>query len=278
MTFAILSALLTLFLLESMLSIDNAAVLAVMVAKLPKDQQPKALRYGLLGAYVMRFGAMSCAVWLASQGWLMAIGGGYLLLLSYKYFASDGEDGDGAFSAGWAGALEQKIGQFWTTVALVEVADLVFSIDNVFAAAAMQKPGQEWMLYVGVGMGILAMRFVSQWFVALIERFPRLTTSAYVVIAILGLKLVLVGVCGYIPAAHLLLEEMHSETFDMWFSASMLSIFFVPVVGPLLRRKKGVTNLHNDGIEGAEPAPHHHGVVHKLEPAPKAPADRMITA
>ncbi|MEY3439161.1 MAG: hypothetical protein RL265_1746 [Bacteroidota bacterium] len=43
-------------LLEVILSFDNAAVLATMVKDLPEDQQKKALRYGILGAYFWKSG------------------------------------------------------------------------------------------------------------------------------------------------------------------------------------------------------------------------------
>ena len=40
--------------LEGLLSADNAMVLAVLVLGLPKSQQKKALRYGILGAFAFR--------------------------------------------------------------------------------------------------------------------------------------------------------------------------------------------------------------------------------
>ena len=40
--------------LEGLLSADNAMVLAVLVLGLPKDQQKKALRYGIVGAFAFR--------------------------------------------------------------------------------------------------------------------------------------------------------------------------------------------------------------------------------
>jgi len=46
-----LLVVLNIVLLEAILSIDNAAVLATMVIELPKHQQKKALKYGILGAY-----------------------------------------------------------------------------------------------------------------------------------------------------------------------------------------------------------------------------------
>ena len=47
--------LLVLIALEGILAADNAVVMAVMVKHLPKDEQRKALFYGLLGAFVFRF-------------------------------------------------------------------------------------------------------------------------------------------------------------------------------------------------------------------------------
>src|SRR5690606_15488149 len=44
-----------LVLLEGALSIDNAWVLGLLAKRLPKEQQKKALTYGLIGAFVFRF-------------------------------------------------------------------------------------------------------------------------------------------------------------------------------------------------------------------------------
>jgi predicted tellurium resistance membrane protein TerC len=46
--------ILGILLLEIILSFDNAAVLATMVKDLPVEQQSKALKYGIIGAYVFR--------------------------------------------------------------------------------------------------------------------------------------------------------------------------------------------------------------------------------
>ncbi len=42
-------------LLEGLLAADNAIVMAVMVKHLPPEQRKKALFYGLLGAFALRF-------------------------------------------------------------------------------------------------------------------------------------------------------------------------------------------------------------------------------
>jgi predicted tellurium resistance membrane protein TerC len=47
-----------LIIIESLLSVDNAAVLATMVMDLPEKQRDKALKYGIWGAYIFRGLAM----------------------------------------------------------------------------------------------------------------------------------------------------------------------------------------------------------------------------
>ena len=73
---------LNIFLLEVILSIDNAAVLATMVKRLPKEQQNKALTYGLVGAYVFRGLALLFASLLIKIIWLKVVGGIYLMYLA----------------------------------------------------------------------------------------------------------------------------------------------------------------------------------------------------
>ena len=82
-----------------------------------------------------------------------------------------------------------SLGTFWATVALVELMDMAFSIDNVFAAVAFTP--NIILVCIGVFIGILAMRFIAQWFVTLMEKYTFLETAAFVVIGILGVKLVL---------------------------------------------------------------------------------------
>ena len=81
-----LTVVLNLILIESLLSVDNAAVLATMVLDLPKDQRKKALKYGILGAYVFRGICLLFAALLIQVWWFKPVGGIYLLILAIKYF------------------------------------------------------------------------------------------------------------------------------------------------------------------------------------------------
>ncbi len=67
--------------LEGILSADNALVLAVLVQRLPREEdQRRALRYGLLGAFILRSIATLLAVYLLRIGAIVALLGGLYLL------------------------------------------------------------------------------------------------------------------------------------------------------------------------------------------------------
>lgn len=223
------AVVLNLILLESLLSVDNAAVLAVMVKDLPSHQKNKALRYGLLGAYVFRFLCLIFASYLVNLEYLKGIGGMYLIYLAYKHFFK-GDDGDGVPE--WAQPIYnffiRKLGVFWTTIIVVEMMDLTFSIDNIFAAVAMTDV--IWMIMLGVGIGMLAMRFVAGKFVALMEEHPKLANSAFVVIAILGLKLLFSELAMHFSSLQPIEYVMQMHWFDLAFSGLCVLIFAWPLV------------------------------------------------
>src|SRR5580698_9674239 len=75
-----------LIILESLLSVDNAAVLATMVMDLKPQDRKKALRYGILGAYIFRGTAMVFASILIKIWWLKPVGGLYLLYLVWDWW------------------------------------------------------------------------------------------------------------------------------------------------------------------------------------------------
>src|SRR5215213_3959348 len=81
-----LSIIGNLIIIESLLSVDNAAVLATMVMDLPKDQRQRALRYGIIGAYFFRGLCLLFATFLIQIWWLKPLGGLYLLYLVFDYF------------------------------------------------------------------------------------------------------------------------------------------------------------------------------------------------
>ncbi|CAH1207878.1 hypothetical protein PAECIP111893_02800 [Paenibacillus plantiphilus] len=219
----------TLVVLEGLLSADNALVLAVMVRHLPKEQQKKALFYGLLGAYVFRFIAIGVGTYLVTIDWIKIAGGLYLLWialsnlfdLEFKLYKkaipyigrkNDGEDGE----------IENKGHGFWRTVLAVEMMDIAFSIDSVLAAFGVSQ--EVWVLFVGGLLGVLMMRGVAQVFLKLIERYPELEKAAFILIVVIGLKMI-VGVYG-----------IHVE--HVYFFSLLIAIFAGTMILSIVRRKR----------------------------------------
>ena len=64
--------------LEGLLSADNALVLAILVLGLPPEQQRRALRYGMAGAFGFRALAVLLASYLMRVAWVKLAGGLYL--------------------------------------------------------------------------------------------------------------------------------------------------------------------------------------------------------
>src|SRR5260370_42426477 len=86
MAFADFVTIALLVALEGLLSADNAMVLAVLVLGLPKAQQRKALRYGIIGAFAFRSVAILLAAFLIRLGWVKLLGAADLLYLVFRPF------------------------------------------------------------------------------------------------------------------------------------------------------------------------------------------------
>jgi len=178
--------ILSLVVLEGLLSSDNALVLATIVSNLKSKRERKlALFAGIWGAYLFRFLVIGFGIYLIHFWWIKVIGALYLLWMSAKYFIFSNSDDN-----------ETKTGSasFWMTVLQVELMDIAFSIDSVSAAFGVSE--KVWVLFLGAIFGILMMRGVAQIFVKLIEKFTEFETTAYVLIGIIGVKM-MASVFGY---------------------------------------------------------------------------------
>ena len=171
--------------LEGLLSADNAMVLAVLVLGLPKDQQRKALRYGIMGAFFFRTLATLLAVYLIGLGWVKLIGAGYLMYLTVHHFAQGGTSGERRTPPPAKAMLGMSA--FWATVVKVELTDIVFAVDSILVAVAMSN--KTWVVLTGGILGIVAMRLVIGRLLAIVERYPPLVDGAFVIIGWVAIKL-----------------------------------------------------------------------------------------
>ena len=80
---------------------------------------------------------------------------------------------------------------FWGTVLVIELTDIAFAVDSILAAMALAGSRQSklWVVIAGGILGVVLMRFAAALFVRLLDRFPRFEVSAYLLVIIIGLKL-----------------------------------------------------------------------------------------
>ncbi|MHB8604183.1 MAG: TerC family protein [Thermoplasmatota archaeon] len=174
----------TLLLLEGVLSFDNAAILAVMVRRLPMGERHKALLYGLGGGYLLRALAILAVRFLISNPIPRLIAGGYLLYLAGRYFF-----GPSVKEARTPKAQKLTFFRaFWGVVIAVELADLAFALDQVVVAVALTD--KVLIIVAASFVGILFLRLVAAFITRVLEWYPPMEGLAYIAVAFVGLKLV----------------------------------------------------------------------------------------
>ncbi|MDD9270800.1 TerC family protein [Paenibacillus sp. GCM10023248] len=191
--------------LEGLLSADNALVLAVIAKHLPEDQKKRAINYGIIMAFAFRFVALFAISFIANVWQVQAIGAAYLLYLGLKHIIA------ARLNKGKGGAhgkdAKDSAGQgFWPTVGKIAFADLAFAIDSILAAVALalglpdsplgdfggMDGGQFIVVVLGGVAGLILIKYAATWFVKLLEQRPSLETTAYAIVAWVGVKLAVI--------------------------------------------------------------------------------------
>jgi YkoY family integral membrane protein len=182
--------------LEILLSADNAVVLSLLTRLLPEAERKKALWIGVASSFLFRAIAILFLSFLLQYLWLQVVGGMYLVFLAVRHF--------------YKANKKQLVphASFWKTVLYIELFDIAFAIDSIVAAVAFitnQSVMQNgfhpklWIVYVGGMLGLIAVRYAADLMSRVIDRFPRLETSAYLMIAWIGLKLMVSWTWGDLP-------------------------------------------------------------------------------
>ena len=218
-----------LVILEGLLSADNALVLAILVLGLPREQQRKALRYGILGAFFFRILAILAATKLIAFGWVKLVGGAYLMWLAFAHFFLHGNE-DGQRRAIKPAKAWWILPAFWATVVKVELTDIVFAIDSILVAVAMSN--KTWVIITGGILGIIAMRLVIGQLLVVVRRYPALVDAAFIIIAWVAIKLFVeyAAQAGYID-------------FHMPKSISLGVIFVIFGIAYFYARKQGPADV-----------------------------------
>ncbi|KRL86734.1 tellurium resistance protein [Ligilactobacillus apodemi DSM 16634 = JCM 16172] len=180
--------ILSLVLIECLLSVDNAIVLAAQTQKLPdKKQQEKSLFYGLWGAYLFRFILIGVGSYLIHFWEIKVLGAAYLMYLSLNHF----------YQMKYPEKVKHKQAKkrkpllplFWSVVISIELMDIVFSVDSILASLAVSS--NPVIVLIGGLIGIICMRGIAEVIMKLIEIVPELEVMAYFLIGLIAIKLFL---------------------------------------------------------------------------------------
>jgi predicted tellurium resistance membrane protein TerC len=195
----LLIALLTLTVLEIVLGVDNVIFISILSAKLPKEQQQRARRVGLMGAMFMRIGLLFSISWLVSLTAplfnmfgrdfsgrdLILAGGGLFLLAKATFEIHDKLEGEDGHVSGKTAAT------FASVIFQVMLLDMVFSLDSVITAVGMAD--NLWVMVTAVVLAVLVMLLAADSISSFVEKHPTVKILALSFLLLIGMSLVADG-------------------------------------------------------------------------------------
>ncbi|MEE6634626.1 TerC family protein [Limosilactobacillus pontis] len=216
--------ILSLVMIECLLSVDNAVVLAAQTRVLPTlKEQEESLFYGIWGSYIFRFLIIGIGTYLINFWEIKVIGAAYLVYLVYRFFHNKffGKRPMHKVRNRATSLTGRK--RFWSVVAQIEFMDIIFSVDSVLTSLAISPTPV--IVLIGGLIGIACMRGVAEIIMRLMRKIPELEPMAYVLIFIIAIKLFLT-----IPAIDV---EIPADIFGMF----MLFVFVLTIIIHFVRRK-----------------------------------------
>ena len=214
------------FMLDLILSGDNALVIAVACRSLPPQLMRKAVLLGTGFAILLRVLLTTVVGFLLQVPLLKLLGAGLLISIAIKLLLGDEE----------ADSLPGNAGdsrQLWSAVSVVVMADLVLSLDNVVALAAAAQ-GSVLYLILGLLFSVPLLMYGSLLIARLLNDYPLLLP--------LGASL-LAWVAGQLAVSDpLVLDWVNTQAPALQVVVPLLCVVFVLVESRIIReRAAGLT-------------------------------------
>jgi predicted tellurium resistance membrane protein TerC len=216
-------ALLTLTALELVLGIDNIIFIAILVDKLPVEQQRKARLIGLFLAMFMRVGLLLMLSWIVgmteplfklavlnreiSGRDLVLIGGG--LFLIWKSTAEIHQSLEGAEGES-ASAVK---GAFAAVILQIIVIDMVFSLDSIITAVGMVDEIAVMIAAVMISVGLM-MAFAGA-IARFVNEHPTIKMLALAFLVVVGVVLIVEGFGQHVPKGYIYFAMAFSVGVEM---------------------------------------------------------------
>ncbi|XME00785.1 MAG: TerC family protein [Candidatus Karelsulcia muelleri] len=215
-----ISILINIVLIEALLSIDNATILTTLVKNLNKKDRKKALNYGIFGAYLFRIISLIFAAVIINMWWLKLIGGLYLIYLGINHFLKTQKEENNLFKMNF-------FSKIWGTILYVELIDFIFSIDNLFAGISYSN--NPLLIFLGVFLSLFLLRISTVKLLKLTEKYSSLEDSAFFIIILLGLKLI-ISLYEKIYQDDNFTLFLQSKSFKISFTLTNIMIFIIPIL------------------------------------------------
>lgn len=200
--------LLTLTVLEIVLGIDNVIFISILSGKLPLEQQPRARRLGLIGAFVTRLGLLFSLAWIANltrplfsvagfdvsgRDLILLVGG--LFLIAKATFEIHGK-----LEGEEHGGKVRAAASFSKVIFQIMLLDLVFSLDSVITAVGMVDHISIMVAANIVALAIMlaAVNPISSF----VDRHPTVKMLALSFLILIGTNLVAEGLGFHIPKGY----------------------------------------------------------------------------
>lgn len=181
--------LISLILIDLVLSGDNALVIGMACAGLPPRERRLGILYGSLAAIGLRVALAAGTAFLLRIPLLQALGGLLLLWIAYKLLARSHDDSLSDIRQGRT---------LWEAVRTVAAADLIMSLDNVLAVGGASH-GNLGLLVLGLGLTIPIIMWGSGLVSALLTRAPWLTYAGAGVLAFTAAEMIMADPVARLP-------------------------------------------------------------------------------
>ena len=232
-------SLLTLTALEIVLGIDNVIFISILAGKLPKEQQAKARKTGLMLALVTRILLLCSISWVmgltkvlfvlpvmgvgvTGKSLILLIGGLFLIGKSVMEIHEKLEGEDGHATSG------RKVASFNAAIVQILLLDIVFSLDSVITAVGMAN--QLWVMIAAVIIALGVMLAFAGAISDFVNKHPTLKMLALSFLILIGVMLVGDSLGHHIPKGYIYF--------------SMAFTFGVEMLNLRLRAKAKPVELH----------------------------------
>lgn len=191
------SALLQVIAIDLVLAGDNAIVIGLAAAGLPKELRNKAILIGIIAATVMRIGFALITTQLLKIDWILMAGGLLLLWVCYKMFRElrAGHQEHHLDEHGEVVSVDGKAAPtktFAQAAMQIVIADVSMSLDNVLAVAGAAH-GHFDVLIIGLVLSIALMGLASTWIARIINKYHWIAWAGWVVIVYVSAKMIYEG-------------------------------------------------------------------------------------